>query len=235
MLDYLRRFLIVMAVALTIGILFLGATAASAESEEAFETRNFIWPTVGLITDTFGTRNGQHYGIDLAASPGTKVVSISDGIVTKSYYSNTYGNVVFIEHSNGYETVSAHLHERNVQEGDFVYQGQEIGAVGNTGRSSGAHLHFEIHDGPWTTAKKNAINPFLAIGKNNDTFFVLASDKSVVNQEFKIDSGIEYIVQRGDTLSGIAEQSGSSVAKIKRVNGLKGDTIKIGTILKVHQ
>ncbi|WNF37984.1 peptidoglycan DD-metalloendopeptidase family protein [Bacillaceae bacterium IKA-2] len=235
MIDYIRRFLIVLAVAFAIGILFLGATAASAKSETAFELTNFIWPTVGLVTDTFGTRDGKHYGIDIAASQGSKVVSISNGIVTKSYYSNTYGNVVFIEHSNGYQTVSAHLHERNVQEGDFVYQGQKIGIVGNTGRSSGNHLHFEVHDGAWTTVKQNAFDPFLAIGKNNDTFFVLDSDKLVVNQQLKVVPRVEYIVKRGDTLSGIAEQSGSSVAKIKKINGLKGDIIQTGTVLKVHQ
>lgn len=235
MLDYLRRFLIVMAVALSIGILFLGATAASAKSENTFESTNFIWPTIGLVTDTFGTRNGKHYGIDIAASQGTKVVSMSNGIVTKSYYSNTYGNVVFINHSNGYETVSAHLHERNVQESDFVYQGQKIGVVGNTGRSSGNHLHFEVHDGAWTIAKKNAVDPFLTIGKNKDTFFVLDSDKPVVNQQLKVVPHVEYIVKRGDTLTGIAEQSGSSVAKIKKINGLKGDIIQTGTTLKVYQ
>ncbi len=172
MYDYLRRFLIAIAVALSIGILFISATVSFAESNNNNGSLNFIWPTVGLVTDTFGTRNGQHHGIDIAAPEGTTVVSVSNGVVTKSYYSNSYGNVVFIEHSDGFQTVYAHLHKRTVKEGAVVYQGEQIGTIGNTGRSSGNHLHFEVHEGNWNMVKKNAIDPLIVIGENKESFFV---------------------------------------------------------------
>lgn len=223
MFDYLRRFLIAIAVATTIGILFLSATDTFAQTNE-YERVNFIWPTYGLITDTFGTRNGQHYGIDIAAPRGTAVISVSDGIVTKSYYSSTYGNVVFIEHNQDFETVYAHLHERLVKEGDTVYEGEQVGTIGNTGRSSGDHLHFEVHDGKWTNTKNNAIDPFLVLVNQSDENQVTSVSTTIQDR---------YLVRAGDTLSEIAEKSGVSVAKIKKINDLTDDVIQVGTLLKI--
>ncbi|MRB78846.1 peptidoglycan DD-metalloendopeptidase family protein, partial [Bacillus thuringiensis] len=97
----------------------------------------------------FGKRDGQmHYGLDIAASGNVPVVAAADGIATRSYYSASYGNVVFISHNiNGqtYTTVYAHLNSRSVSVGQSVKQGQQIGIMGNTGQSEGQHLHFEIH------------------------------------------------------------------------------------------
>ena len=174
MYDYLKRLMIVLAIALCIGILFISTTVSFAEGNDDSETLiDFIWPTVGIVTDTFGTRNGKHYGIDIAAPRGTAVVSVSEGTVTKSYYSETYGNVIFIEHEQGYETVYAHLYDRVVSVGDHVAQGEQIGTVGNTGRSSGAHLHFEVHDGNWNMKKTAAIDPMLVLAEDQNSFFVL--------------------------------------------------------------
>jgi LysM repeat protein len=247
MYDYLRRFLIVIAVALSIGLLFLSATVSFAQAKDKYELGDFIWPTIGTVTDTFGTRSGKHYGIDIAAPRGTTVVSVSDGVVIKSYYSNSYGNVIFIEHTGGYETVYAHLHKRFVNEGDVVYQGEEIGTVGNTGRSSGDHLHFEVHDGKWTMAKNNSIDPMLVLGDNKDSFFVLA-DEIKENKQYKVASASKTIesvdpnnqsipfqvkVKNGDTLWSLASSYQVTVDNIKKWNNLTTDKIVINQELKI--
>ncbi len=138
-------------------------TASSAGSSLAVNPGGFIKPASGAITSGFGSRWGKlHAGIDIA-KPGTvPVVAAASGTVIRAYYSSTYGNVVFISHRiNGktYTTVYAHLREMNVSAGQAVKQGQQVGLMGNTGRSSGQHLHFELHAGEWNQAKSNAVDP----------------------------------------------------------------------------
>jgi peptidoglycan hydrolase CwlO-like protein len=124
----------------------------------------FMRPANGPVTSEFGPRDGEfHYGIDIGKrGASVPVVAAADGYVFRSYYSSSYGNVVFISHvidGQVYTTVYAHLESRLVSEGQTVSKGQMIGYMGNTGRSFGAHLHFEIHRGPWTPSKSNAVNP----------------------------------------------------------------------------
>ncbi|EPZ39913.1 murein hydrolase activator EnvC [Anoxybacillus ayderensis] len=124
----------------------------------------FMRPANGPITSTFGPRWGEfHYGIDIGKrGASVPVVAAADGYVYRSYYSSSYGNVIFIMHYiNGqvYTTVYAHLESRLVGEGQNVSKGQMIGYMGNTGRSFGAHLHFELHRGPWNASKSNAVDP----------------------------------------------------------------------------
>ncbi|AXM89176.1 peptidase M23 [Anoxybacillus ayderensis G10] len=124
----------------------------------------FMRPANGPITSTFGPRGSRfHYGIDIGKrGSDVPVVAVADGYVYSSYYSNTYGNVVFIMHYiDGimYTTVYAHLETRLVGEKQMVKKGQMIGYMGNTGRSTGPHLHFELHIGPWNNAKSNAVDP----------------------------------------------------------------------------
>lgn len=85
-----------------------------------------------------------HKGIDFTASTGTPVYATGDGIVTNAYYSSSYGNVIFINHSYGYETRYAHLNAFNIKVGQHVKRGEIIGYVGNTGRSQAPHLHYEV-------------------------------------------------------------------------------------------
>ena len=95
-----------------------------------------------------------HNGIDIAATPGTPVIASASGrvIVAKTGgYNGGYGNMVIISHDKGIQTVYAHLQSINVTSGETVSQGQKIGGVGNTGRSTGPHLHFEV---------RGAKNPF---------------------------------------------------------------------------
>ena len=240
MYDYLKRFLIVIAVALSIGLLFLSTTVSFADSHDKYERVHFIWPTEGLITDTFGTRNGKHYGIDIAAPRGTTVVSVSDGIVKKSYYSNTYGNVIFVEHMEGFETVYAHLDERLVNNGDQVEAGEKIGTVGNTGRSSGDHLHFEVHDGNWLMSKSNAIDPFLVLSEEiekNRHYQVASSSKITDELEGTTETELKGImlvnVKAGDSLWSLAERYQVSIDEIKLWNSLETDKIVVNEQLKI--
>ncbi len=106
----------------------------------------FMMPTEGRFSSPYGRRWGRfHHGIDLSASVGTPVYAADNGIVTVSNYNkNGYGNLIEIDHQNGMVTRYAHLNSRAVSEGDGVLKGDLLGTVGNTGRSTGPHLHFEV-------------------------------------------------------------------------------------------
>ncbi|MBN1416802.1 MAG: M23 family metallopeptidase [Bacteroidales bacterium] len=105
-----------------------------------------------LISSYFGKRidpfiqdEADHYGLDFTAPVGTKIYATGDGIVTLLKYSRTgYGNELVINHSFGYSTRYAHLEKFFVSENDSVKRGQLIGLVGNSGRSTGPHLHYEV-------------------------------------------------------------------------------------------
>lgn len=134
----------------------------------AVSSGTFTRPAAGPITSGFGWRtlNGRqefHKGIDIAnRAANVPVVAAADGVVFRSYYSASYGNVIFVSHNiNGkiYTTVYAHLESRIANAGQTVSKGQMIGYMGNTGYSFGKHLHFEIHNGSWNAAKSNAVDP----------------------------------------------------------------------------
>ncbi|QVY60207.1 peptidoglycan DD-metalloendopeptidase family protein [Cytobacillus gottheilii] len=182
--DYIKRLLIAGGLALCVSLLFLGGKTIKAETFNITnETTHWIWPADGVITDTFGTRNGKHKGIDIAADSGTPIYAVDQGTITKSYYSGSYGHVIFVKHKNGTETIYAHLQERLGEEGDEVEQGEVIGKMGSTGNSSGVHLHFEIHKHEWTYEKENALDPFLAFGPESlgDSVEVFGREDSAVN------------------------------------------------------
>jgi len=86
----------------------------------------------------------EHNGLDFSASRGTPVYATGDGNVTMAYYSDSYGNVIYIDHGHGYETRYAHLSKFATKPGDKVKRGHIIGYVGNTGTSVSPHLHYEV-------------------------------------------------------------------------------------------
>ncbi|MFV8828431.1 peptidoglycan DD-metalloendopeptidase family protein [Alkalihalobacterium sp. APHAB7] len=182
MVDYFRRIWIVGAITGLIGILFIGTVPAYAKTIEEELINALIWPTEGEISDHYGTRGGRHFGIDIAAPEGTPIVSIKDGTVSRSYYSDTYGNVIFVKHDSELETIYAHMHERYLSEGDSVEQGQVIGTVGNTGRSSGNHLHFEVHVGEWNISKTNSIDPLLVLKDEPNSLVAVIDEKGTENE-----------------------------------------------------
>lgn len=125
-------------------------------TKEGVATGNFIKPTVGRLSSPFGPRWGRfHYGIDLANRTGTDVIAADGGVVTRASMAGSYGNLIIIDHQNGTSTRYAHLSAFNVKVGDVVAQGQSIGKIGSTGRSTGPHLHFEVRVGG---VAKNPLN-----------------------------------------------------------------------------
>lgn len=127
----------------------------------------WIKPTNGRLTSPYGWRNlgagpEFHYGVDLANATGTPIWAAADGVVSYAAPLSSYGNVVIVTHSiDGqiYTTVYAHLSAFNVSVGQEVTQGQQIAAMGSTGRSTGPHLHFEVHIGPWKGQAVGSVNP----------------------------------------------------------------------------
>lgn len=128
--------------------------------------RIFINPTTGRKTSDYGQRWGTlHSGIDIGKNGRTgdiPIIAAASGTVIRANYDRSYGNVVFITHViNGqvYTTVYAHMEKFFVSNGQQVQQGQLLGYMGNTGNSTGPHLHFEIHEGSWNGARSNSVNP----------------------------------------------------------------------------
>lgn len=113
---------------------------------------DIIWPIQGPINSPFGPRKkGFHAGIDIGTPSYQEVKAAMDGEVILARHSSSkkgYGNVVVLRHDLGYSTIYGHLNVIMVKEGEAVRKGQPIGGAGNTGRSTGPHLHFEIrHEG----------------------------------------------------------------------------------------
>lgn len=107
----------------------------------------FLWPVPSSkrISSYFGPRNGRHHdGIDIPAKSGTAIVSAADGKVVHSGWMRGYGRVIVVKHPTGYHSVYAHNSKNIAKKGQKVSQGEVIAKVGNSGRSRGAHLHFEI-------------------------------------------------------------------------------------------
>src|SRR5690606_15166507 len=103
------------------------------------------WPVAGQTGDRFGLRHGRlHAGIDIRAAQGTPVDAAAEGHVLLAGWKGAYGNVVVVHHGGGLATVYSHLAGFTVDEGDSVAAGEVLGFVGETGRSSGPHLHFEV-------------------------------------------------------------------------------------------
>ncbi|SEP91218.1 N-terminal domain of peptidoglycan hydrolase CwlO-containing protein [Virgibacillus subterraneus] len=134
-------------------------SSSSGASLSAGGSGIFSWPSQGRLSSTYGSRSlGYHYGLDIAASTGTTIKTAAAGVVTRSAYSTSYGNVVYVYHPQyNKSTVYAHMSSRSVGYGQNVSAGQKLGEIGNTGRSYGAHLHFEVHNGEWS--QHGGINP----------------------------------------------------------------------------
>jgi murein DD-endopeptidase MepM/ murein hydrolase activator NlpD len=108
----------------------------------------------GWRTNPFGGRGGEfHDGVDIAAPYGTAIRATADGKVTQSGWNGSYGIAVTVYHRDGIETLYGHMSRTAVRFGATVKKGQVIGYEGNTGRSSGAHLHYEV------LVHGNSVNP----------------------------------------------------------------------------
>ena len=111
-----------------------------------------LWPVRGILSSGFGVRTSPftdtpvfHHGLDIIARTGVQVRAAAAGKVVRSGYESLFGNVVVLDHGYGYRSLYAHLGERMAAAGDLVQKGDPIGTVGDTGRTTGPHLHFEVH------------------------------------------------------------------------------------------
>lgn len=124
----------------------LGPGACSSVADGAVGAGVFIWPANNHFLSGFDySPSTNHSGIDIDGETGDPVYAADNGVVVYSGWNNWgYGNVVVINHGNGWQTLYAHLNAYNVSCGQSVWQGSVIGAIGNTGNSSGSHLHYEM-------------------------------------------------------------------------------------------
>jgi len=175
-------------------------------------------------------RGRYHYGIDVKLYTKDSVFNAFDGIVRVSKYSKTYGHVVVVRHFNGLETLYSHLSKRLVTPNQPVRSGEVLGLGGNTGRSYGSHLHFEVR------YFGEPINPNDIIDFEN---FCVKNDTLYLNQqnfEYLIEArkAKYYTIRSGDTLSKIARRHGTTIRTLCRLNNMKETTIlRIGRRLRV--
>lgn len=148
------------------------AYAASTDIQAKLGDGPSIYPTFGRWSDGWGTRVHPfyhrlyfHYGVDIANKTGTPIYATGDGQVSLTGYDPEYGKLIKIKHSNGYETRYGHLHNFQVAKGDFVHKGQIIALMGNTGMSTGPHLHYEV----LVDGKK--VNPLHYLNRIDDTIY----------------------------------------------------------------
>lgn len=210
-------------------------------NEERGETFHYPTGNTSRVSSHFGPRRRRfHYGLDLAEPTGEPIYAVFDGVVRISKYNRSYGNLVVIRHNNGLETYYAHMSRRDVVPGDPVKAGDVIGLCGNTGRSYGSHLHFEIR------YQGNAMNPENVIDCatheliDDNLYLTSNSFRKVAkqgksNKGGKSSSGRYYKVRSGDNLSKIAKRNGTTVKKLCQLNGLKqSSTLPVGKRLRVR-
>ena len=199
----------------------------------------FHMPTPSTkITSPFGPRwRRRHSGLDLKVNIGDTIVAAFDGKVRiVKYERRGYGKYVVIRHDNGLETVYGHLSKQLVEENQLVKAGEVIGLGGNTGRSTGSHLHFE------TRFLGIAINPIYMfdfpkqdIVADTYTFRRTQGSKRAGSHDTQVADGtIRYHkVKSGDTLSRIAKLRGVSVSTLCKLNRIKPTTtLRIGQVLR---
>jgi murein DD-endopeptidase MepM/ murein hydrolase activator NlpD len=206
---------------------------------------SFIMPFIGKITSPFGPRRRRfHYGTDLKLQVGDTVVAAFEGkIRVEQFERRGYGNYLVLRHPNGLETVYGHLSEFLVHEGETVEAGQPIALGGNTGRSTGSHLHFECR------FLGQAIDPADIVDFDNactydDSYLfhrynvnaISAHNTKYSTSKYTAKSNRSFTYHRvrsGDTLSRIAQRYGVSVKQICRLNGIKANTrLKVGRVIR---
>ncbi|MEM6321378.1 MAG: M23 family metallopeptidase [Bacteroidota bacterium] len=221
-----------------------------------FDQTTFTHPVSGTLVTTsrFGRRRRRpHRGIDLDLVTGDSVVSVLPGIVRFVGYSRGHGKTVVVRHANEVETVYAHLSAYSVQPNDIIAEGQLLGYGGNTGRSTGSHLHLEVRykgvcihpeyvfnfDGSqtirgkelWVTNSLKSPRYHNAYRKSQLTAFV-TKEQAVVAEKVVPKY---HRVRKGDTLSHIAGQYHLGVREICRLNSISQNSIlNIGQLLVVR-
>ena len=196
----------------------------------------FCMPTENTkVNDIFGYRPRRrrvHYGLDIKVERGDTIRAAFDGKVRYcSYQRRGYGHYVVIRHPNGLETLYAHLTSKLVAENEVVRAGDPVGLGGNTGRSTGPHLHFE------TRLLGKALDPALFFDFPNqtatgDSYLYTKPKKKVYDPS---DPDTYYKVRSGDSLSRIAARKGVSVKQLCKLNGITTQTtLRVGQVLRLY-
>lgn len=198
------------------------------------ELGEYFHPFNGPVTSNFGWRDStQHNGIDIDLNKGDKVSAAFDGMVRVAKKFGGFGNVVIIRHYNGLETVYAHLSKIKVKPGQVVVAGQVVGLGGNTGHSTGSHLHFEVR------FKGVPVNPKYLISFNEQKLLCneLVIKKSKWGLAAYPKNAKFYTIEKGDTIFEVAKRFGTSTASIKRINGFTNGKVrlKVGQQITVMQ
>ena len=204
----------------------------------------FVCPLTDFhISSRFGPRRRRfHYGIDLAMPTGTPVYAAFDGKVRVAKRNKSYGNLIVIRHNNGLETYYAHLSHIDVKSGQDVKAGDQIGLVGNTGRSFGSHLHFETRylgsamnpEAVVDFSEKKLVSEDLAI---NSSLFrhKNSSAQYARNSAAKTTGGKYHTVRKGDTLGAIASRNHTTVKRLCQLNGIRqNSTLRLGQKIRVR-
>jgi murein DD-endopeptidase MepM/ murein hydrolase activator NlpD len=216
--------------------------------------KSYHYPFKGRVTSKYGPRRrGIHQGTDIDLETGDPIYATFDGRVRHTtYVARGYGHLIIIRHDNGLETFYAHLSEVNVKPGDWVTAGQVIGKGGNTGRSTGSHLHYEMRYKGHSFDPERLIN-FTTGDLRRETFLLKRtyfSPYSRFTQDFDEEvqsdeedkkiaaeaAAIKYhIVKRGDTLGRIAINNHTTVTKLCQLNGIKKTAVlRIGQRIRVR-
>ena len=216
--------------------------------------KSYHYPFRGRVTSKYGPRRSRiHQGTDIDLETGDPVYATFDGRVrVTTYIRGGYGNLVIIRHDNGLETYYGHLSEISVKPDEWVTAGQVIGKGGNTGRSTGSHLHYEMRYKGHTFDPERLID-FSTGTLRRETFLLKRtyfSPYSRFTQDFEEEvqsdeedkkiaaeaAAIKYhIVKRGDTLSRIAVNNHTTVTKLCQLNGIsKNATLRIGQRIRVR-
>ena len=214
--------------------------------------QNFHMPAPGLVTSRYGPRNGRnHNGIDVDLETGDTVYATWSGKVRYAKYNDGgFGNLVIIRHSNGLETLYAHLSKFLVYPDQDIVAGEPIALGGNTGHSYGSHLHFEIrfYDAPMNPeeiidfANKDLKNENLFVHKGLFRPGAKPSDYYEDHPAEVVQAPVVvrtpqvryYKVRPGDTLTEIAARNNTTVSQLCQLNGIKPTTVlQLGRSLRV--
>ena len=227
------------------------------------ESNDFSIPVKGVVTSHYGYRSGRyHNGIDLALKIGDTVYAAFSGKIRYAKYNDGgFGNLVIIRHNNGLETFYAHLSKHLVVPNQDIKFGEPIGLGGNTGRSFGPHLHFEVrfYDGSinpeeiidFTSKKLKKENLFVHKGlfvpgakpsefyednsPNNPSDDLISSETPVTPVvKVKTEQQKYYTIKSGDTLTEIANRNNTTVSKLCQLNGINPTSIiQLGKSLRI--
>ena len=218
------------------------------------DVSEFVMPIEGRVTSKFGPRRRRfHYGTDIKLQTGDTIRAAFDGKVrVRDYERRGYGYYLVLRHPNGLETVYGHLSKFLIDENETVKAGQPIALGGNTGRSTGAHLHLELR------FLGVAINPEEIIdfeqactrdevyvyngGQTEGVDYASASGQKYLNQNKSAGKDAKqntgklkyYRIKKGDTLGAIARRTGTTVNKLCKLNNIKPNTtLRVGSSIRL--